>query len=62
MADNSNIRHTLISAQYQCVLCKQPVLGPASAHFCAVEARIREIIREELQAHDPQHGAAQDGK
>lgn len=45
--------HSPITGSWQCVLCEQIVSPPNSAHFCIVEARIREIIREEITKQLP---------
>lgn len=41
--------------RWECVLCRHEVIAPSDAwpnpvHVCAVEARLRELIREELAA------------
>jgi hypothetical protein len=35
---------------WQCLLCRARVGNPPVPHDCAVEARIRQIVREELDA------------
>lgn len=55
MTDPINETASLIPAPYeprdwQCLLCRARVGNPPVAHDCRVEARIREIVREELDA------------
>lgn len=41
-----------LASVWQCVLCKETVTPPpAGAHYCLVENRIREIIRDEIDTH-----------
>lgn len=37
---------------WRCILCDQIVVAPGR-HYCIVEARIREIIREEIAGSRP---------
>lgn len=37
---------------WQCLLCRARVGNPPVPHDCAVEARIRQIVREELDARE----------
>lgn len=52
----SNIRHFLETGTSRCLLCKQPVGNDFSLHYCPVETRIREIVREEMRAEGKSDG------
>jgi hypothetical protein len=52
MAKPVSIAPTALRGPWTCVLCGAVVVGPG-LHYCAAEARIREIIREELRAAQP---------